>query len=967
MAESVGAHACIRCGNAVPEGSRFCPACGAAQTQAPREERRVVTVLFGDLSGFTELSEARDAEEVKAIIDRAFERITDIVERYGGHVDKIIGDEVMAVFGAPQAHEDDAERAVRAALVIQRVLEEDSAELERERGIPLRMHIGLNTGEVVAGFVGGSDSYTVLGDAVNTARRIGDAADAGQILVGVATEEATRDAIEYRRIGQVTAKGKRVPVQVWEALAELGLPGERAIRTAPLIGREEELGMLDSLARIVRRDRRTMSATIVGEAGMGKSRLADEFARRISAQGVRVLNGRSLPYGTASPAFSIEEMVRAALVVDPTSDPEAAAACVRDRLDAHGLAAEADRLLAFLGLGGAIPSRDGAPGSAPATSQPSTSPLLESAMAVLERIAEAEGMLVLAFHELHWAEDAVLDFIQKMLGASRAPLLILCLSRLELLERRPDWSVGVGSATIPMGPLPRDRAVEMLEALAPTLPHSLRESVVERAGGNPFYLEELARLLVARGPEKSGVPVPGSIQSLVAARLDALPPASKRLLQDAAVVGAELWPGALGVLGVENAADLLEAQEVRELIERSDATLLPGQVGYRFRQALVRDVAYNSVPKNVRAQQHAAVGTWLEDVCREAGKEREFDDLIAHHFERAALLARDVGGADEDAEAKARVYLERAGDQSHDMDAAQTAAGFYERALAFAGDDADRTTLRIRLAEALVGSWQHEAAMDHLDQALTDARGMGDRAAEGKALRLRGDSLRRALVCLAAVVPSGARALPRSAGPPRRRLEPAEPRVGRDAHGASRRRVRLPVRGRERLHRARRRRGVRLVQRDARVGAAAARRGDGSRCPRRRAGASPDDRASRVSAERRLRLGAHADPARVRRGRAREPHVGGDHRARDARGGRLALREHGLGASDRPVPVVRSRVVAVRHRRGARACRGRYALGRVLRRSVLPRSVPVRAVAARVRRRQHRRSRVVGAGDPRCG
>ena len=742
MAESVGAHACIRCGNAVPEGSRFCPACGAAQTQAPREERRVVTVLFGDLSGFTELSEARDAEEVKAIIDRAFERITDIVERYGGHVDKIIGDEVMAVFGAPQAHEDDAERAVRAALVIQRVLEEDSAELERERGIPLRMHIGLNTGEVVAGFVGGSDSYTVLGDAVNTARRIGDAADAGQILVGVATEEATRDAIEYRRIGQVTAKGKRVPVQVWEALAELGLPGERAIRTAPLIGREEELGMLDSLARIVRRDRRTMSATIVGEAGMGKSRLADEFARRISAQGVRVLNGRSLPYGTASPAFSIEEMVRAALVVDPASDPEAAAACVRDRLDAHGLAAEADRLLAFLGLGGAIPSRDGAPGSAPATSQPSTSPLLESAMAVLERIAEAEGMLVLAFHELHWAEDAVLDFIQKMLGASRAPLLILCLSRLELLERRPDWSVGVGSATIPMGPLPRDRAVEMLEALAPTLPHSLRESVVERAGGNPFYLEELARLLVARGPEKSGVPVPGSIQSLVAARLDALPPASKRLLQDAAVVGAELWPGALGVLGVENAADLLEAQEVRELIERSDATLLPGQVGYRFRQALVRDVAYNSVPKNVRAQQHAAVGTWLEDVCREAGKEREFDDLIAHHFERAALLARDVGGADEDAEAKARVYLERAGDQSHDMDAAQTAAGFYERALAFAGDDADRTTLRIRLAEALVGSWQHEAAMDHLDQALTDARGMGDRAAEGKALRLRGDSLR---------------------------------------------------------------------------------------------------------------------------------------------------------------------------------------------------------------------------------
>jgi class 3 adenylate cyclase/tetratricopeptide (TPR) repeat protein len=742
VAESVSTHPCARCGNAVPEGARFCQSCGAAQQKAPREERRVVTVLFGDLSGFTELSEVRDAEEVKGIIDRAFERITDIVERYGGRIDKIIGDEVMAVFGAPQAHEDDAERAVRAALVIQRALHEDSDELERERGIPLRMHIGVNTGEVVAGFVGGSDSYTVLGDAVNTARRIGDAAEAGQILVGDATHEATQEAIEYRRIGQVTAKGKRVPVQVWEALEELGLPGERTVRAAPLIGREEELGVLESLARIVRRDGRTMAATIVGEAGMGKSRLADEFARRVSAQGVRVLNGRSLPYGTASPAFSIEEMVRAALVVDPALEPDAASAWVRERLDALGLVAETDRLLAFLGLGGVIPSREGAPGSTAATSQPSPSPLLESAMAVLERIAESEGMLVLAFHELHWAEDAVLDFIQKMLGASRAPLLILCLSRLELLERRPNWSVGVGSATIPMGALPRARALEMLDALAPSLPHSLRESVVERAGGNPFYVEELARLLVARGPETSSAPVPGSIQSLVAARLDALPAASKRLLQDAAVVGAELWPGALGVLGVDDADELLQAPEVRELIERFDATLLPGQTAYRFRQALVRDVAYNSVPKNVRAQQHAAVGSWLEDVCAEAGKEREFYDLIAHHYERAAQLARDVGGADKDAEKKARAYLERAGDQSHDMDAAQTAAGFYERALAFAGDDADRTTLRLRLAEALVGSWQHEDAMDHLHEALADARSRGDRAAEGKALRLQGDSLR---------------------------------------------------------------------------------------------------------------------------------------------------------------------------------------------------------------------------------
>ena len=742
MAEDVIAtRECARCSSVVPESARFCPACGAAQAQAPREERRVVTVLFGDLSGFTELSEARDAEEVKAIIDRAFERITDIVEQYGGHIDKIIGDEVMAVFGAPQAHEDDAERGVRAALVIQRVLQEDSADLERERGIPLRMHIGVNTGEVVAGFVGGSDAYTVLGDAVNTARRIADAAEPAQILVGEGTYEATKQAIEYRRVGQVTARGKRLPVEVWAALAERGLPGERSVRAAPLIGREEELAVLESLAGIVRRDRRTMAATIVGEAGMGKSRLADEFARRISAQGARVLNGRSLPYGTASPAFSIEEMVRAALLVDPSAQPDEAAAWVRDRLDGLGLSQESDRLLAFLGLGTMVPTREGAPGSPAATAQPSTSPLLESAMAVLERIAEREGMLVLAFHELHWAEDAVLDFIQSMLSASRAPLLIVCLARMELLDRRPDWTVGLGTAIIPMGPLSRARASEMIEALAPTLPIAIRENVVERAGGNPFYLEELARLLVARGPER-GAPVPGSIQSIVAARLDALPLEAKRLVQDAAVVGEELWPGALGVLGVENADELLRSPEVRELIEPSDAALLPGEAGFRFRQSLVRDVAYGSVPKHVRAQQHEAVGEWLEQTCAASSNERDFDDLIAYHFERAALLARDVGGSSAAAEKKARVYLELAGEQLRDMDAAQTAAGFFDRALAFVTDDADGTSLRIRLAEALVGSWQHEEAWDHLDKALEDARRLGDRAAEGKALRLQGDSLR---------------------------------------------------------------------------------------------------------------------------------------------------------------------------------------------------------------------------------
>ncbi len=727
---------CARCGASITFGSRFCPTCGAPQLDQAREERRVVTVLFGDIAGFTELSERRDAEEIKAIVDRTFERLAEIIHSFGGRVDKVIGDEIMAVFGAPQAHEDDAERAVRAALAIQRMLAEDSEGLEQKRGIALQMHIGVNTGEVVAGFVGGSDSYTVLGDAVNTARRIEEAAEPGQTLVGETTYEASRAAIEYRRIGRVNAKGKRLPVSVWEATSERGLPGARTSRAAPLIGREEELAVLDSLARIVRRDRRPLLATLVADAGMGKSRIGGEFARRASGRGMRVLNGRSLPYGTASAAFAVEEVMRGALGLDARGSADRAQ--LRERLDEVGATVDVEVLAPLLGLGGQARVRDaGSPASG------TTPVMFEAAANVLERVACAGEGLVILFHELHWAEDPVLDFVQR-LAQTRAPMLVISLARPELLERRPAWGSGTGSMVMPLEPLARDRAAEMLDALAPTLPLMLRESVLDRAGGNPFYVEELARLLLDRpAEERSTVTVPVSVQALVAARLDALPAAGKRLIQDAAVVGEQFWTSALQALG-NDAAEALGSHEVRELIEQSEAPFLPLEPGFRFRQTLVREVAYASVPKHVRARQHAAVGEWLEQAAGDVAR-REVSDLTAHHFERAASLAREVGIAEPAAESKARLYLERAGDRALALDAAQQATRFFKRALEFSTDDTDRLGLRTRYIEALIGTWggTHTGhAIADISQTLADARAVGDRAVEGKLLRLLGDAQR---------------------------------------------------------------------------------------------------------------------------------------------------------------------------------------------------------------------------------
>lgn len=737
---------CPRCGTPLADGARFCSACGLAVVDdAPREERRVVTILFADIVEYTRLSEGNDPETVKRIIDRAFEGLAEIVTVYGGRVDKILGDEIMAVFGAPQAHEDDPERAVRCALEMQRSITQYSTELQRERGIEMKMRVGINTGECVTGAIGGGDVYTVVGDAVNVASRLVKAARPGAVLVGPSTLAATQRSIEYEAPQALTVKGKSEAVEAAEAIRErVRFSGPEQRTTSPLVGREPELGVLRGLATIVARDRRPAMVTILGDAGMGKSRLVAEFAKGLRE--AKVLWGRSLPYGSATPSFAVEEMIRAAFDVTPTDEPAIARKKISDCLAAAGMPAETERILTLAGLRDqpVAARRVGGGGAGPAASVQRTQDG-GGAVSVFAGLAERESLMVLVFQELHWAEQALLEMVGDLMRRVRdVPLLVLALGRAELADRTFEWPALPGSATLLLQPLPRDSAAELLDTLAgaAALHPSVRENVLDRAGGNPFFIEEFARLVLDRGGG-GGATVPVTVQALVAARLDTLDVPVRRVAQNAAVAGERFWPEIVGAMEPALQSDLV-TDAISELLRRDlihgvDQPSLPGFREYAFNQTIVREVAYSALPKQVRADRHAAAGGWLQEVTAGTPGERDVFDLIAHHYERAALNARDIGGDTAPHQQKARHYLERAGDEAMSRDSAATAASFYERALAFAADDGDALHLRVHLGEAFVGSWNPAKAQTYLGEALAGARSINDRTAEGKALRLLGD------------------------------------------------------------------------------------------------------------------------------------------------------------------------------------------------------------------------------------
>jgi class 3 adenylate cyclase/tetratricopeptide (TPR) repeat protein len=684
--------ACPSCGSVSPPAAKFCMSCGAslsgepaatpqAVTPAPAvtdlpEERRQVTVVFADLSGYTAVAEQMDPESAKSLVDRSLRRLGQEVDRYGGSVDKYIGDNVMAVFGAPVAHEDDAERAVRAALGMQEAMGEINEGLEVSHGVSLALRVGLNTGEVVAGAVG--DGYTVIGDTVNVAARLQSAAQPGSVTVGERTYRATQEAIEYRLLEPLTLKGKAEPVPAWEAIGLIaGQPARRAaFGETPLVGRSDKLELLESVYERVERGGRPHLVTVIGQAGVGKSRLRLELERRLDGREAppTFREGRCLPYGSGIVYWALGEVVRAeAGIVDGDTSDEAwikLSLCIEGLMQVAGAehAEPSERKAAMiarlLGLE--------APFDATQADGEDPQRMRESFFSAVRSVIEAMALrnpLVLVFEDIHWADHGMLDLIEYLAQWVRGPLVLLCLARDELLERRSGWGGGRRDGTsILLEPLTMQQTRELVTRLLPEAGGASAEgavrAVAERAGGNPFFAEEMARRLA---DESSGelVELPDTVQGLLAARLDSLDPVERRLVQHAAVVGRTFWEGALAIAETDGRElhEALRNLQDKDIIVPDAGVRIAGEREYAFKHVLIRDVAYGMLPRAVRSRKHFEIGQFIEE--RAGERTDEVVALLAEHYGRAATLSAEAGLGESEVEpihAKALRFLEAAGD-----------------------------------------------------------------------------------------------------------------------------------------------------------------------------------------------------------------------------------------------------------------------------------------------------------------
>jgi len=721
---------CPSCSRELPGEFPFCPFCGAALGGAiergTTEERKVVTCLFCDLVGFTARAERLDPEDVRALLAPYHARVRAELERHGGTVEKFIGDAVMAVFGAPVAHEDDPERAVRAALAIR-----DAAQ---DEGIELR--IGIATGEalVTLGAHPAEGEGFAAGDVVNTAARLQAAAPVNGVLVGEATQRATRHAIEYREAEPVEAKGKAEPVPAWEAVEARSRFGTEVLDHAagPLVGRERELDVLRSALERVRGEGSPQLVTLVGVPGIGKSRMLLELSRIADADPELITwrQGRCLAYGDGVTFWALAEIVKAQAGIQEADDePEAARKlraavedAVADPRDAAWIEARLRPLAGLAAEGELAGDRRG------------------EAFTAWRRFFEAlaeQRTLVLVFEDLQWADDGLLDFVDELADwASGVPLLLVCTARPELLTRRPSWGGGkLDAATVALSPLSDGETALLIAQVLEraVLPAETQQALLARAEGNPLYAEQFALLYAERGTAEE-LPLPESLQGIVAARLDGLSPAEKALLQDAAVVGKVFWTGCLDP-AAEEPAPLLHALVRKGFLRPQRRSAVEGEDEHAFAHVLVRDVAYGQIPRGERARKHRRVAEWIESL----GRPDDHAEMAAHHWRTALELARASGGDLGDLVEPTRHALGEAGDRAASLNAHRAAEGYYAEALALVPvDDSERPDLLFRRARALL-----LAGDDRREQALVEARdalraaGDGAHAAEASAFLAR--------------------------------------------------------------------------------------------------------------------------------------------------------------------------------------------------------------------------------------
>jgi class 3 adenylate cyclase/tetratricopeptide (TPR) repeat protein len=698
---------CPQCGRENATDARFCSNCGAqlaVEAEPAREERKVVTVLFADLVGFTSRAEQMDPEDVRAVLEPYHARLREELEQRGGTVEKFIGDAVMALFGAPTAHEDDSERAVRAALAIRDWI--------REAG-ELQLRIGITTGEalVALGARPAEGEGMASGDVVNTAARLQSAAPANGILVDEATRRATGQAISYAEHDPVDAKGKAEPVPVWEvveARSRYGVDVGRA-SGALLVGREKELDLLSSTLERVKQEQSPQLVTLVGVPGIGKSRLVAELFAAIDVVPELIYwrQGRCLPYGEGVTYWALSEMVKAHAGILETDTEEQALQKLREVVaESIEDAPETDWVEAHLRplIGLAEETQSGADRQA-------------ESFAAWRRFFEAlaeRGPLILVFEDLHWADDSLLDFIDHLVDwATGVPLLVVCTARPELLARREGWGGGKpNAATISLSPLSADETARLVHALLEraVLPAEVQATLIERAGGNPLYAEEFARMVELSNGDETEIRLPESVQGIIAARLDAVPLEEKLLLQDAAVVGKVFWLGAverIGQLDRSEAQHVLHRLERKEFVRRERRSSVGDESQYLFRHLLVRDVAYSQIPRAARAEKHRVAADWIESL----GRPDDHAEMLAHHYVTALELDRAAGVESHELAERARLRLLEAGDRAYALSAFPAAMRFYSAALdLWPTDDPERPQLLLRLGRVAAQAESGSAA-----------------------------------------------------------------------------------------------------------------------------------------------------------------------------------------------------------------------------------------------------------------
>jgi predicted ATPase/class 3 adenylate cyclase len=743
---------CGACGEQSSKDAKFCSSCGApipAGALAAPEVRKTVTVVFSDVIGSTSIGERLDPEALRALMTRYYDEMKHVLERHGGVVRELIGDAVMAVFGAPVAHEDDALRAVRAAAEMSERLASLNDELERDWDVRLSARTGVNTGGVVAEGPG-ADQPLVLGDAINVAARFEQAAEPGEILLGEATYRLVRDSVEVEAVAPLALKGKSELVPAWRLLSLLQAPAETERRLdAPLIGRRRELGLLhDAFERTVR-DRTCELVTVLGPAGVGKSRLTREFLAA-AGENATVCRGRCLPYGDGITFWPIAEVVRAIADIGEGDAPhvgrEKVAALLRGNEDADLIA---ERVAAAIGL-----TDRGAE--------------LQEIFWAIRKLCESlarEQPLICVFDDIHWAEAAFLDLVEHLAGwTADVPLLLLCIARPELLDSRPSWAAGgTRMSSVQLVSLSENESEHLITSLLGhgTVPQEVLRRVGGAAEGNPLFVQELLRMLVDDGLLESrngdwrvtrdlaSLPLPPSIEALLAARLDRLDPGERGVIQRASVVGKVFWWGAVAALSPETVRSDV-GRYLRTLVRKElispDPTSFAGEDGFRFGHILVRDAAYQSIPKAGRAELHERFAHWLEE--RTGERSGEYEEIVGFHLEQAVQARMGLGPVEEPSRrlaARAAERLRAAGLRASARGDMPAAANLLSRASALlAQDDPVRLNLLPDLGNALFNCGELADAESVLDEALEQARLAGDRRVEAHALINRA-SLREAV------------------------------------------------------------------------------------------------------------------------------------------------------------------------------------------------------------------------------